>query len=31
MIERFHMTQIQKYSIMQASLTLSFDVTINLV
>ncbi len=31
MIEIFHMTQIQKYSIMQASLTLSFDVIINLV
>ncbi len=31
MIERFHTTQIQKYSIMQMSLTLSFDVMINLV
>ncbi len=31
MIERFHTTQIQEYSIMQTSLTLSFDVTINLV
>jgi len=31
MIERFHTTQIQKYSIMQVSLTLNFDVVINLV
>ncbi len=31
MIERFHTTQIQKYSIMQMSLTLNFDVVINLV
>ncbi len=31
MIERFYMTQIQEYSIMQASLTLSFDLVINLV
>ncbi len=31
MIERFHTTQIQKYWIVQASLTLSFNVVINLV
>ena len=31
MIERFHTTQIQEYSIMWISLTLSFDVAINLV
>ncbi len=31
MIERFYMIQIQKYLIMQMSLTLSFDVMINLI